>query len=633
MLQSIHEHIKGWFAFLIFGLITISFLICVIMYYVTSMKRGSSTIAKINGTKISMNQFNQAYQRAQKNIVKRRGNILSAVQQKQLKQAVLNQLITKTVLTTQAKKLGFYVSFAEVNAFITQMPVFQANGNFSPERFQQILYANSSSPEEFMKSLGHDLLTNQVKLGFVQSNFSLPNELSSTYALLNQKRDFGYFIISPKHFRSNVSTAKSVIKAFYQKNKQTFQVPQKASFNYVLLSQKSLAKRVSISEAEIQQYYQDNKQNYRTSIKWKIQALTIRAPQGSTSQQKAKAEKITRGIIAQLQRGVSFNHIVKAYDGKTMWVEQGQISDMFATILSQMKPNQISKPFQTRAGLMMVKLLAIKPGKLKSFASVRKEIRSSLKDQKVQNLLSEKSENLSNLAYTNPDSLKPVADSLGLQIQTTPMTTRGGLKSGILTNQDVLTAAFTPSVLTEGTNSNPIALKTGDLVVLRVNKYVPAHVPALDKIYSKVKNQYINQMASAKAKAQAILLRKDLLQGKDPQTLAKRYRLLWNYRTGIKSDAKDIPSKVLNFAFHLPPAVGKQIWAVAAITLNNGDFAVIGLKKVQLARKVSLTQKEKVILQRKLANYYGSLDYGLYARDAMNKAAIKKNPLPSEQTQ
>src|SRR3989339_1185323 len=190
MLQRIHENIKGWFAFLIFGLITVSFLIWGIMYYIEAMQKSSSMLAKVNGIKISDDQFNQAYQNAQKNVIQQQGGVLSDAQQAQLKQVVLNQLITRAVLSTEAKKLGFYVSRAEVNALVTQMPVFQVNGNFSPERFEQVLYSNGLTPEKFTEDLRYGLLINQVQFGLAKSNFLLPNELNKTYVLLNQQRDF-----------------------------------------------------------------------------------------------------------------------------------------------------------------------------------------------------------------------------------------------------------------------------------------------------------------------------------------------------------------------------------------------------------------------------------------------------------
>ncbi len=632
MLQRIHENIKGWFAFLIFGLITVSFLIWGIMYYIEAMQKSSSMLAKVNGIKISDDQFNQAYQNAQKNVIQQQGGVLSDAQQAQLKQVVLNQLITRAVLSTEAKKLGFYVSRAEVNALVTQMPVFQVNGNFSPERFEQVLYSNGLTPEKFTEDLRYGLLINQVQFGLAKSNFLLPNELNKTYVLLNQQRDFGYFIISPKQFEQEIPVTQSAVETFYQQNRPQFQVPPQASFKYVLLSQNALAKQVNVSEGEIQQYYQDNKQNYRTPIKWQVQMLTISAPEGSTEQQQKKAQTIAQGIVNQLQNGVPFDHLAKTYGAKTLWVEQGQVSDLFANVLSQMRSGQISRPFQTRAGLTMVKLLAVQPGKLKSFASVKKEIQTSLKDQKVQNLLSQKSEDLSNLTYTNPDSLKPVADSLGLQIETTPMATQSGLKTGILSDQDVLSTAFTPSVLTEGNNSNPIALKNGDLVVLRVNQYVPAHVPALNKIEDQVKAQYVQQMATAKAKAQAVLIQKNLQQNSNPEALAKQYHLVWHYQTKVISSEKNIPTPILALAFHLPPVANNQTLSSAAIVLDNGDLAVVGLKKIQLAKTSSLNSKEAAALQGKLADYYGTLDYAFYQHEAMDNADIKKNSLPAAMT-
>ncbi len=66
MLQNIHERVKGWIAGLILAVVSLSFVLWGVQYYLQSEGGKNKTVAKVNGEKISENELNVVFQRLQK---------------------------------------------------------------------------------------------------------------------------------------------------------------------------------------------------------------------------------------------------------------------------------------------------------------------------------------------------------------------------------------------------------------------------------------------------------------------------------------------------------------------------------------------------------------------------------------
>jgi peptidyl-prolyl cis-trans isomerase D len=624
MLQHIHEHLKGWFAFVIFGLITVSFLIWGVMYYIQSMHQDASVLAKVNDIKITQKQVDRAAQTLKASFFPSKNISLSQTQQTQLKQLALSQLITQAALVTRAKKQGFSIGQAQVDALITQIPAFQVNGTFSSQRFQQMLYANGLTAEQFIAQLQDDLLVTQARVGLLNSDFILPSELHHGFMLTHQRRDFGYFLISPKTFISRIQPTQDVLKTYYDSHQSVFQIPEKASFQYLRLSPKPLERQITISDAETKQYYEDNLENYYTPVKWQIQEILVQSSKTDV-QSKSTLEKTAKAIVEDLQKGESFNAVLKKYKGKTIWVTQGDIDPALDQILLQMQPGQISKPFEMRSSIAIIKLLSIEKSKLKPYASVVDQVKSSLKDQKLQDLFSKKSDELSNITYVNATTLEPAATTLGLSIKTTGLFSNTDSATGILADKAVRDVAFNPSVLTEGNNSNPVMLKNGDIIVLRINKYEAAHVPEFSSIINQVKKAYVDQTSIKEASEQANVILTALDKGEAASTLAKQYRLAWQNQTNISMDAKNIPQNILSAVFQMRLESNNKGASTKITRLSNGDFAVILLKSINLPKKMNLSSDEEKKLKQSLLAANQSLTYQLYVYGAHAAAKIKEH--------
>src|SRR6188472_4303799 len=100
---------------------------------------GQSTVAKVGGTEISLNEFRQIYTDRLQQIGRQFGRPLTPEQARTfgLDRQVLQQTIAEAALDEEARRMGLGQSDAEIMRAIYADPNFRGvSGNFDPARFQ-----------------------------------------------------------------------------------------------------------------------------------------------------------------------------------------------------------------------------------------------------------------------------------------------------------------------------------------------------------------------------------------------------------------------------------------------------------------------------------------------------------------
>jgi peptidyl-prolyl cis-trans isomerase D len=293
----------------------------------------------------------------------------------------------------------------------------------------------------------------------------------------------------------------------------------------------------------------------------------------------------------------------------------------FAAQLNKLGVGQISKPFRTKDGLGLVKVLSIQPEKVKPYKSVRTKVKQAYERQQLAQLFSEISDKLIDFTYTNPDSLEPAAKELGLKVKTTGLITSVGGKSGITANNKIIKAAFSNDVLEQKYNSNPIEVEAGKLVVLRVGDHIPQSLESLDKVRTGIAAKLKAKETRKKAYELSQQLLLDLKNGKSVSKIVKQHNFVLNTMVNIgryQYSKKTI--QLVDAAFDLNKPTPNKLSA-AVVDLHN-DYAVLRLTKVYESNSPNETKKEKSFLKT-LSRRLGKYNYQLLVDNLMNKAKIK----------
>ncbi len=589
MLQRFGESIRGWFAWVIIGLLAITFVAWGLQYYISESYGSAAPVAVVNGYKISKQALSQQVTAAQHSQEVSLGRGLTEQELKTLKEMTLRELINQTIVTQAAKKQGFYIGLDQVEAMLESTPQFQVNGQFAPALLQQYLYQSGiPSAQALYQQIRDEILFKQMIGGIQGSAFLLPTELQQAYQIWNQRRDFSFVLMPLSQYKQNVQVPAQEVQQYYDQHKADYTLAEKVQLSYVLLDQPTLNKQAHVTDAAMQSYYDANKANFALPESWHIARLTAQNPQEMTA------------ILAKLQAGKKLTDL----KATTQWVSAVDASAELVDILHKLKIGEVSQPLPTDGGTVIIELIAKKRREEKSFIEVKGQIKQILMAQAINQLLSTKTEQLANLTYTNATSLEQASKQLGLPIQTSPLISTRGEAKGLFSDPRIVSVAFSPDVL-GGNNSNPVPLKDGGVMVLRVLKHIPSQVQPLSEVKADILNTERHDKAMRQLGLQAYML----------QTKLPSLGLHWQQRENASRMDPSVNAEILQAVFSLP------LNQVKAIELKDG-YALIRVSKIIPGDSLQAHKDQILDLTNNLTKMYGQNEAQLYLNGLIKQAKV-----------
>lgn len=593
MLQKFGEHIRGWFAGVFVAIIAVAFVIWGLQYYIESNQAAAAVAVTVNGQAITEAAFSTQLQLEQRQQEKSLGHPLNDDDLLMLKRMLINQMIGRTILTQAIHHMGFSVNSDAIKASIEQMPQFQNNGVFSPDQFQEMLYQMGySTPHAFFAFAADSVLIQQLLSGIRDTAFVLPNELQTAYGLWKQTRDFSFTLIPASLFTKKVAISDKEIEQYYHSNQSAFSTPEKVQVNYIVLSPEALTRQVTVADSDVSAYYDANKSNFMVPATWKIARVIVPT--------RIQAD----ALLAQLQKGKMFGD----FKPVVQTIHAADAAPSLITLLTSLHVNQVSQPLPTSQGVALVQLVAVAPPHVRPFSDVKDQIKNSLISQQVAQLLASKSEQLSNLTYTNPTTLTVAAKQLGIPVQISPWLTKDVTLQGVFSNPTVLAAAFSPDVLVNGNNSNPLSLKDGSVVVIHRAVHMPSAEKPLASVQSDIVAALTAQTALRLAGLQAYTLESQLNKGQQKM-------VQWTTRVNATRSDATVDKMILQAVF------GASVNQIKAVQLTNG-YALVKVTAVHPAAWNQATVAEKNALKASLIKMRGQNEFQLYLKDMIKNAKV-----------
>lgn len=631
MLQSIRDNIQGWIAGVIIVLIAGAFVLWGLQSYLQSGQVEKRQAVVVNGQPISKQALESHYRQLRRwQRSQHKDKKLSAAQLQRLKSYALNQLVQGSVLMQLAATSGFRASTAQIKQMIADTPAFQVNGAFSKQRFVQILAASGLTPQQYIGQLRQKLLIGQLLGGVAVSNFVLPSELDKFYGLTNQKRSFGYFNLPLSHYRHTVKVSAKQIKAYYDQHKAKFKTPDKVKVHYIELSPKQLSKSIQVSQQQLKNYYQAHAMNFSRPARWHVEQIVVPLAANANSAAVKKAMAIAKQWEKSIKaKIITFKSVLAkakkaGYQTSKQWVSEKDIHPPLRQQLENLEIKGVSAPFRTREGVAIVQLLALQTPEKQSFSKVKAKVEKAVKSQRLEQLLASKTEQLSDLVYTHPSSLEPAAKALGLKVKTSQAITRHGEKQGLFSHPEVLRLVYSDDVLKQGNNSQPLALKNGNLLVVRIAKHFPGHEKPLAELKSGIEKRLRAESAANKAGYDAYQIQSALNKGESPAALAKRYGFTWHkvHGVSVKHHKKHgVPMQALRLAFKTLPSQKDKPVAVTTL-IDNKAYIVLMVSKVTDADAGSASKQSRQKLSAALLRIWEQIDAELLIKSAVGSAKV-----------
>jgi len=248
----------------IFIIIVLSFVGTIFMVWGMGSERfgggKSDYAAKVNGTRITFEEYQNSYQRIRNMYQQIYGQSIPPEMEKLLglKKVALDSLIDNLLALKEAKSLGIKVSKDDVSASIEAMAMFQKEGKFSFDLYQQLLKSNRMTPKDFEEGQEMEVFLKKVRQSVKDKVVATDADTLSQFKKENDQLNLEYVGYSPVDVASEVKLSDADLNEYLQKNQNDFKTAEKVALSYILLDPAAVSAKTTVSEEEIQTFYQKN---------------------------------------------------------------------------------------------------------------------------------------------------------------------------------------------------------------------------------------------------------------------------------------------------------------------------------------------------------------------------------------
>lgn len=483
--------------------------------------RGDSaaSVATVAGKKITQQEW-EAAQRRQ--IDQARAQMGDQFDQKQFdtpeaRQAVLDQLVAERTLEHAVAEKKLAVSDDAIRKQIEAIPQFKkADGSFDMAMYTAALAAQGMTPTMFDANARRQMALAQLT-GSIQATAIVPRVVTTRLSdLREQQRDVQELLFPAAQFAGQVKVTDDMVKAYYDKNTTMFTVPEHVKAEYVVFNADAVAKQVAVTDAEIADVYNKSPARFATKEERTVSHILINSPKNAKPADAAAAKAKAEAVLADVRKApADFAKIAKAQSQDTGSAEmggelgsfqKGVKSDLPAAVdaaVFQLKEGDVSDLVQSEYGYHIVKVTAIKPASQKSLADAHDAIAAELKAAKMSKKYSELAEQFSNMVEEQSDSLKPVADKMGLTIQTADnlvRTPNPALGAAPFNNAKFLSALYSQDTLKNKRNTLAVESAPSTLIAGRVVEYKAAAKRPLAEVDAAIRQRVTQEEAARLAR-------------------------------------------------------------------------------------------------------------------------------------
>ena len=486
-----------------------------------------------------------------------------------------DQLITEKALISEAKRVGFLATDEDVLDELQHgqyAPIFFPGGKYiGKEAAENLLTQNDVTVPEFEEGMKDNILITKLRNLVAAAASVSDREIRQEFEKRNAKVKFQYAVIREADLRKGIHPAESELKAFYERNKPTYNnsIPEKRKIAYVLLDSSKLAAETQVTPEDLRSYYDQHRDEYRVPEQVNVRHILVKTPpagadgkvdQKAMDDAKAKAE----GILKQLKAGAKFEDLAKrnsddpgsAKNGGSLgWIGRGHTVPEFEKLAFSLPKGGTSELVKSSYGFHIIHVDDKQDAHVKSLDEVKAQIEPLIKQQKATRAAEAQANALLTQARNN--GLEQAAGAKGLQMITADFFSRNESLPGIGSSPQ-----FADAVFGEGEKSPPdmVQVQSG-FVIFKLLAVKPPATPTFEEIHARVEQEFQNERAN------------QLLRQKT-QELSDRAKA----EHDLKKAAKELGATLKTSDFVLPsgqvPDVGSMTGpAAVAFTLKPGEIS------------------------------------------------------------
>ena len=626
MLQNMRDNAQSWVAKVIVGVI-------VLMFALTgweSINRFTSNddkAAEVNGSVISKMELEQAVSQQRRQLMQQLQQLgdqfdPDMIDEKRLRDSVLQSLVERAVLLEGARDANLYISEQMIDQMLLNTPDFQTDGQFDANRFDVVIRnMGLNSRMAFRDLVREELMLAQLRNAYQATSFATPSERLLLAQLENQARDFA--VVEVAADPASIDVTDDEIAQYYATHKDDFMTPEQVVLEALTLSRSDFFDQVQVDEEALEALYL---REIGHLAEQRRAAHILFAVEGNDA---AEAVEQAREAKKRLDAGEDFAALAQELSadpgtvkkgGDLGFIEEGSFDPTFEQALFALQEGEVSDPVRSEFGVHLIKLTDLQSPEVPTLAEMRPTLAEEQKKEQVERRFVEASQELANLAYEAEDLSEP-ARVLDVEIETFgPLERSGG--EGITANPKVMNAAFSDEVLLDKRNSELLELDADTVVVVRVKQHLRSQQRPLEEVSVEVKDTLEFRKATEQAEKQAEQWVNQLRQGEiDEASLAEQLQQEWQVHEAVSRSNRDVSQVLVRNVFTMPQP--DQEPSYGHFAQPNGSQWIVTLRGVSTPAE-ALAEEETADYAKYIAGQTGQQDFQALQQRLKEEAKIKE---------
>jgi len=575
MLRGIRKASANWLGRAVMGVVMGLLAASFAVWGINDIFRGfgRSTLAKIGGTEIPIEQFRRAYNERLQRLGNEVGHPVSAEEANQagLDREVLSSMIVDAGLDQRARQMRLAISDAEIARRITTNPIFRTPaGTFDRARFEYLLRNAGYSEQRFVAEQRRVTLRQQI-LGSLTAELQAPKTwLDAVNRFQNEERSIAYVVLGPAQAGDIPQPTPEELNKYYEARKILFRAPEYRKIVVALATPAEVGKWVEISDADVKRAFDEHRSRYVTPERRHVEQMVFPTM--------AEAE----AADARIKGGMSFAALAAERNLKDSDIDLGTVtkSEIVDPAVGEaafsLKDGEVSAPVQGRFGAVLVTVTKIEPEETKPLAELAPQIRKDIAAERGKAEVAALHDKIED-ARAGGSTLQEAAEKAKLPLVTYEALDRSGRdpKGEQVKNlpraTEVIEAAFRSDV---GVDNEPIEAD-GGYIWYEVAGITPARDRTLEEVKPQVEAGWRQSEIASRLKAKAADLLDKLKNGNSLDSLAASADLKVETADKLKRDKPAGPISAVAVrsifrtakdGFGSAPADNPETWIVFRVT-------------------------------------------------------------------
>ncbi|NVK18099.1 MAG: SurA N-terminal domain-containing protein [Methylocystaceae bacterium] len=416
--------------------------------------------------------------------------------------SVVERAINRTLLEVNADDMGVAISDDLVAKSIRETEAFQEDGQFSRIRFEQILFSNQLTEDQYIELVRGDLAREQIISALV-SGATMPKAVAQDlYKHRQEQRSAQVVRISQDNVGEIAAPSDEEVRKYYDDNIDKFMAPEYRSISLLHIKPQDVAKNIDVPLEKIENLYTERQEDLKKPERRSVEQMVF------TSEEEANT------AIAQMKEGKAFEAVAKDVFGLEQDslllgdVTKEELPEELRDAVFALEKDGISEPIQSMLGWHVARVTTITESVNPEFDEVKDQLRDELAIEMAADELYAISNDVED-ALGGGATIEEAAKTAGYDLKSIAFVDAQGLdKDGkateIVSNPTILQEIFELSM-----NAEP-SMKDDDLggyFMVRVDAIEETKARSFEAVKDQAANMVLTdkKLNAAKEKADALL--------------------------------------------------------------------------------------------------------------------------------